>query len=218
MFGEVFEAPQTEKTPFRPISPYGAAKASARHLTKVYRESYDLYAIHCILYNHESERRGEEFVTRKITKNVARIHDAIKNNTSFEPLELGNIEARRDWSHAQDFVEAIWIMLNQNKPKEYILSSNETHTVKEFVEKSFLYANITGFWRGEKENEKFIGIINNKEVTLMKINPDFYRPAEVELLLGDSSLARKDLNWNPKISFDKLVEKMTLSDIQNFKS
>jgi GDPmannose 4,6-dehydratase len=216
--GDVLYSPQDLKHEIRPRSPYGAAKASARHLTKVYRESYDLYAIHCILYNHESERRGEEFVTRKITKNVARIHDAIKNNTSFEPLELGNIEARRDWSHAQDFVEAIWIMLNQNKPKEYILSSNETHTVKEFVEKSFLYANITGFWRGEKENEKFIGIINNKEVTLMKINPDFYRPAEVELLLGDSSLARKDLNWNPKISFDKLVEKMTLSDIQNFKS
>jgi len=216
--GDVLYSPQDLKHEIRPRSPYGAAKASARHLTKVYRESYDLYAIHCILYNHESERRGEEFVTRKITKNVARIHHAIKNNTSFEPLELGNIETRRDWSHAQDFVEAVWLMLNQNKPKEYILSSNETHTVKEFVEKSFLCANITGFWRDERENEKFIGIINNKEVTLMKINPDFYRPAEVELLLGDSSLARKDLNWTPKISFDKLVEKMTLSDIQNFKS
>jgi len=216
--GDVLYSPQDLKHEIRPRSPYGAAKASARHLTKVYRESYDLYAIHCILYNHESERRGEEFVTRKITKNVARIHHAIKNNTSFEPLELGNIETRRDWSHAQDFVEAVWLMLNQNYPKEYILSSNETHTVKEFVEKAFAYANINGFWRGEKENEKFITIINNKEVILMKINPDFYRPAEVEILLGDSSSARKDLNWEPKISFDNLIEKMVKSDIENHQS
>jgi GDPmannose 4,6-dehydratase len=215
--GDVIYSPQDLKHPIRARSPYGAAKAAARHLTKVYRESYDLYAIHCILYNHESERRGEEFVTRKITKNVARIHYAIKNNQDFEPLELGNLEAKRDWSHAQDFVEAVWLMLNQDKPKEYILSSNETHTVREFVEKSFMHANIIGFWRGEKENEKFIGIINNKEHILMKINPEFYRPAEVDLLLGDSTKAKNELNWNPKISFDKLVERMVKSDIENYK-
>jgi GDPmannose 4,6-dehydratase len=215
--GDVIYSPQDLNHPIRARSPYGAAKASARHLTKVYRESYDLYAIHCILYNHESERRGEEFVTRKITKNVARIYHAIKNNQDFDPLELGNLEAKRDWSHAQDFVEAIWLMLNQDKPKEYILSSNETHTVREFVEKSFTYANITGLWRGEKENEKFIGIINNKEHVLMKINPEFYRPAEVDLLLGDSIKARNELNWSPKISFDKLVERMIKSDIENYK-
>jgi GDPmannose 4,6-dehydratase len=215
--GDVIYSPQDLNHPIRARSPYGAAKAAARHLTKVYRESYDLYAIHCILYNHESERRGEEFVTRKITKNVARIHYAIKNNQDFEPLELGNLEAKRDWSHAQDFVEAVWLMLNQDKPKEYILSSNETHTVREFVEKSFMHANIIGFWRGEKENEKFIGIINNKEHILMKINPEFYRPAEVDLLLGDSTKAKNELNWNPKISFDKLVERMVKSDIENYK-
>jgi len=214
--GDVSYSPQDSKHPIKPRSPYGAAKASARHITKVYRESYDLYAIHCILYNHESERRGEEFVTRKITKNVARIYHAIKNNQDFEALELGNIESKRDWSHAQDFVEAVWIMLNQDHPKEYILSSNETHTVKEFVEKAFAFANIEGYWKGEKENEKFLGIINNKERVLMKINPEFYRPAEVELLLGDSSEARKDLNWEPKNSFDKLIERMVNSDIQNY--
>lgn len=213
--GDVSYSPQDSKHPIKPRSPYGAAKASARHITKVYRESYDLYAIHCILYNHESERRGEEFVTRKITKNVARIYHAIKNNQDFEPLELGNLEAKRDWSHAQDFVEAVWIMLNQDHPKEYILSSNETHTVKEFVEKAFAFANIKGHWKGEKENEKFLGIINSKERVLMKINPEFYRPAEVELLLGDSSEARKELNWQPKISFNKLVEKMVKSDLND---
>ena len=215
--GDVIYSPQDLNHPIRARSPYGAAKASARHLTKVYRESYDLYAIHCILYNHESERRGEEFVTRKITKNIARIHHAIKNNEDFAPLELGNLEAKRDWSHAQDFVEAIWVMLNQDKPKEYILSSNEAHTVREFVEKSFMHANIAGFWHGEKENEKFIGIINNKERVLLKVNPEFYRPAEVDLLLGDSTKARNELNWSPKISFDKLVERMIKSDIENYK-
>lgn len=214
--GDVLYSPQDSKHPIRPRSPYGAAKASARHITKVYKESYDLYAIHCILYNHESERRGEEFVTRKITKNVARIHHAIKNNQDFEPLELGNIEAKRDWSHAQDFVEAVWIMLNQNHPKEYVLSSNETHTVKEFVEKAFAFANIKGSWYGEKENEKFCTIINNKEHVLMKINPEFYRPAEVELLLGDSSEARKELNWQPKNSFNDLIKRMVESDIKNY--
>jgi GDPmannose 4,6-dehydratase len=214
--GDVLYSPQDYKHPIRPRSPYGAAKASARHITKVYRESYDLYAIHCILYNHESERRGEEFVTRKITKNVARIYHAIKNNQDFEPLELGNLEAKRDWSHAQDFIEAVWIMLNQDHPKEYVLSSNETHTVKEFVEKAFAFANIKGSWKGEKENEKFLTMINNKEHILMRINPEFYRPAEVELLLGDSSEARKELNWQPKNSFDKLIERMVNSDIQNY--
>ena len=214
--GDVLYSPQDYKHPIRPRSPYGAAKASARHITKVYRESYDLYAIHCILYNHESERRGEEFVTRKITKNVARIYHAIKNNQDFEPLELGNLEAKRDWSHAQDFIEAVWIMLNQDHPKEYVLSSNETHTVKEFVEKAFAFANIKGSWKGEKENEKFLTMINNKEHVLMRINPEFYRPAEVELLLGDSSEARKELNWQPKNSFDKLIERMVNSDIQNY--
>ena len=214
--GDVLYTPQGIDHPIRPRSPYGAAKASARHITKVYRDSYDLYAIHSILYNHESERRGEEFVTRKITKNVARINYAIKNSKDFEPLELGNIESKRDWSHAEDFVEAVWTMLNQDHPKEYVLSSNEAHSVREIIEKAFTYANIKGFWRGEKENEKFLANINGKECVLVKINPEFYRPAEVELLLGDSLEARKELKWQPKNSFDNLVERMVAHDIKNY--
>ena len=214
--GDVLYTPQGIDHPIRPRSPYGAAKASARHITKVYRDSYDLYAIHSILYNHESERRGEEFVTRKITKNVARINYAIKNSKDFEPLELGNIESKRDWSHAEDFVEAVWTMLNQDHPKEYVLSSNEAHSVREFIEKAFTHANIKGFWRGEKENEKFLANVNSKECVLVKINPEFYRPAEVELLLGDSLEARKELKWQPKNSFDNLVERMVTHDIKNY--
>ena len=209
--GDVLYSPQDLKHPIRPRSPYGAAKAAARHITKVYRESYDLFAIHSILYNHESERRGEEFVTRKITQNVARIVKAIKNGTQFEPLELGNIDSKRDWSHAEDFIKAIWLMLNQDQPKEYLLSSNETHSVREFVEKAFKYAGIDKFsWVGEKENEQLIA--EDKSI-LMQINTKFYRPAEVELLLGNSEEARKELNWKPDNSFDDLVRRMVENDI-----
>jgi GDPmannose 4,6-dehydratase len=220
--GDVLYAPQDLNHPIRPRSPYGAAKAAARHITKVYRESYNLYAIHSILYNHESERRGEEFVTRKITQNISRIHKAISNKESFEPLELGNLDSKRDWSHAEDFIEGIWLMLNQSKPKEYILSSNETHSVREFVEKAFRFAGINDFsWIGEKEEEKLVlsdkliseGQIKSK--TLVKINPKFYRPAEVDLLLGDSSEARAELNWRPLNSFDNLIQRMVENDIKN---
>jgi GDPmannose 4,6-dehydratase len=216
--GDVIYSPQNLQHPIRPRSPYGAAKAAARHITKVYRESYNLFAIHSILYNHESERRGEEFVTRKISKGVARIYYAIKNNQNFLPLELGNLDAKRDWSHAQDFVEGIWLMMNQDKPKEYILSSNETHSIREFVEKSFKCADIDGYWVGEKENEKFITNINNEPIEIVRINSKFYRPAEVDLLLGDSNEARTELGWSPKISFDNLIEKMVKSDIENYQS
>ena len=217
--GDVIYTPQDLNHPIRPRSPYGAAKAAARHLTKVYRDSYNLYAVHCILYNHESERRGIEFVTRKITTNVARIKKAIENNQSFEPLELGNIEAKRDWSHAQDFIEGVWLMMNQEKPKEYILSSNETHSIREFIEKAFKTAGIEGSWHGNGLNEQYsittkqADELNVKGSVLMKINPKFYRPAEVDLLLGDSTPAREELGWKPKISFDKLVERMVLSDL-----
>jgi GDPmannose 4,6-dehydratase len=213
--GDVLYSPQDLDHPIRPRSPYGAAKAAARHITKVYRESYNLFAIHSILYNHESERRGEEFVTRKITKNIARILKAIKNNQEFEPLELGNLDAKRDWSHAQDFIEAVWLMLNQNEPNEYILSSGETHTVREFVEKAFDIAGIKGNWIGENEHTMYVSTDNK---ILVQINPKFYRPAEVDLLLGNSSKARQDLKWLPKISFDKLVEKMVTWDIEQNKS
>jgi GDPmannose 4,6-dehydratase len=222
-FGNVEYSPQDENHPLKPRSPYGASKAASRQLVKVYRESYGIYAIQGWLFNHEGTRRGEEFVTRKISKNVARIYNAIKNNEDFQPLELGNIEAKRDWSDAEDFIEGVWMMLNQDKynpnysgePKEYIFSSNETHTIKEFAEKAFKYASINGEWIGEGEHIIFI---NKDKKVLLQINPKFYRPAEVELLLGDSNKARQELNWKPKISFDKLIEKMVNWDIENLKS
>lgn len=212
--GDVIYSPQDLKHPIRPRSPYGAAKAAARHLTKVYRESYGLYAIHSILYNHESERRGEEFVTQKITKNVARIKKAILNKENFQPLELGNLDSKRDWSHAKDFVKGVWLMLNQEQPKEYILSSNETHSIREFVEKAFKCAGLEGGWHGNGVNEEYsttretVEKFNLKSSILVKINPKFYRPAEVDLLLGDSTPAREELKWKPEISFDNLVECM----------
>jgi len=216
--GNVDYSPQDENHPLKPRSPYGAAKAAARHLVKVYRESYDLFAIQGLLYNHESPRRGEEFVTRKITKAIARIKKALDYGYEFEPLELGNIDAKRDWSHAKDFVQGIWTMLNQSSPKEYLLASGETHTVREFVEKAFLYAGIKGRW-------VFTGDLNNtlpeNEVfkkdsgeILMKINSVFYRPAEVDLLLGDSSKAKNDLKWNPKITFENLIKEMVENDLK----
>jgi GDPmannose 4,6-dehydratase len=222
-FGNVQYTPQDENHPLKPRSPYGASKAASRQLVKVYRDSYNTYAIQGWLFNHEGTRRGEEFVTRKISKNVARIYNAIKNNEDFQPLELGNIDAKRDWSDAEDFIEGVWMMLNQDKynnnyngtPKEYVFSSNETHTIKEFAEKAFACAGISGEWIGEKEHEAYI--YKDKKI-LIQINPKFYRPAEVELLLGNSDKARKELNWKPKILFDKLIEKMVTYDIENYKS
>jgi len=219
-FGNVQYTPQDENHPLKPRSPYGASKAASRQLVKVYRESYNIYAIQGWLFNHEGTRRGEEFVTRKITKNVARIYNAIKNNKQFKPLELGNIDAKRDWSDAEDFIEGVWMMLNQDEynknydgtPKEYIFSSDETHTIREFAEKAFAYAGIHGEWVGEKEHEVYLS--KDKRV-LIQINPKFYRPAEVELLLGTSDKARKELNWKPKISFDNLIKKMIENDIEN---
>ena len=222
-FGDVVKSPQTEEHPLRPRSPYGASKCAARHLVKVYRDSYDLYAIQGWLFNHEGTRRGSEFVTRKITQNVARIFKEYAVEESFEPLRLGNIEAKRDWSDAEDFVDGIWRMLNQekhwthapwvrNKPQEYVLSSNETHSIKEFVEEAF---NIAGFdrslcrWEGSGKDTKYY----HENDLLMEIDPQFYRPAEVDLLLGDSTRARKELRWEPKTSFIGLVDKMVRHDL-----
>lgn len=222
-FGNVLYSPQDENHPLRPRSPYGASKAASRQLIKVYRDSYNLYAIQGWLFNHEGTRRGEEFVTRKITKNIARIFNALKNNEEFKPLELGNMEAKRDWSDAEDFIEGVWMMLNQDHynhnyngiPQEYVFSSNETHTIKEFVEKAFAVAGINGKWIGENEHAMYV---SNENKILVQVNPKFYRPAEVELLLGNSDKARKELGWKPKISFDNLVKKMVECDIENFKS
>ena len=218
-FGDVKYAPQDEKHPLSPRSPYGAAKCAARHMVKVYRESYNLFAIQGYLFNHESPRRGEEFVTRKITKGVARIFKAIKENQSFEPIYLGNIEAKRDWSHAYDFIDGIWKMLNQENPNEYVLSSNETHTIREFIELAFKEVGIEGFWHGQGTNEEYsisteYAIKNEvNSSVLIKIDPKFFRPAEVELLLGDSNKARQELGWVPKRSFRHLIKDMVASDI-----
>ena len=210
-FGDVSYVPQDEKHPLRPRSPYGASKAASRQLVKVWRESYNLYAVQGWLFNHEGTRRGEEFVTRKITKAVSRIKKALDNDQQFDPLQLGNIDAQRDWSDAEDFVGGIWLMLNQQEPKEYVLSSNETHTIREFVELAFKAAGIQGYWAGSGLNEMFLQ--KETEKVLMTINEKFYRPAEVELLLGDSTKARQELGWKPKTSFQNLVDKMIKNDI-----
>ena len=210
--GDIDYSPQDINHPIKPRSPYGASKAAARHLVKVYRESYNIFAVHSILFNHEGVRRGEEFVTRKITKGVARIATAIANNEEFEPLQLGNVHSKRDWSDSEDFVKGVWLMLNQAKPKEYVLSSNETHSIKDFVGKAFGYAYVSGFWEGEGLDEKFLHEGNH--VPLIEVNKDFYRPAEVELLYGDSNPAREELGWKPEISFDKLVQRMVECDLE----
>jgi len=210
-FGDVDYSPQDIKHPIKARSPYGAAKAAARHIVKVYRESYDLYAVHSILFNHEGTRRGEEFVTRKITKKVAEIKHALDNNLSFKPLELGNVNSRRDWSDSKDFMRGVWLMLNQDKPKDYVLSSNETHSVKDFVSKAFAAASVPGLWSGEGMAEKFRLFQGNN--VLAEINKKFYRPAEVDILHGDSTPIREELGWEPDISFDKLVESMVENDL-----
>ena len=212
-FGDVEYTPQDEKHPLRPRSPYAASKCSARHLVKVYRESYEMYAVQGWLFNHEGVRRGEEFVTRKITKNVARILKEFEMGKVVKPLQLGNLDARRDWSDAEDFISGVWRMLNQDRadPKDYVLSSNETHSIREFIEEAF---NFVGFhrsiceWRGEGLEEKYF---HGKDC-FVEINKDFYRPAEVDLLLGDSSKAREELGWKPKSDFYQLIKKMVDRD------
>jgi GDPmannose 4,6-dehydratase len=212
--GDVDYSPQDLKHPMKPRSPYGASKCAARHLVKVYRESYDLFAIHCILFNHEGTKRGKEFVTRKITSNIARIKKELENNQEVTPFELGNIYAIRDWSDSEDFVEAVWLMLNQEKPREYVLSSNETHNVKEFIDLACEYAGLKDcIWNISEENPLDTTLICNGQV-ILKINEDLYRPAEVELLYGDSTESRKALCWEPKTSFCDLVKKMVYNDIQ----
>jgi len=229
-YGNVEYVPQDEKHPLKPRSPYGASKAAARHIVKVYRESYNLYAIQGLLYNHEGTRRGEEFVTRKITKGVARIKKSLIEGKPFNSIELGNVYAKRDWSDAEDFVDAIWRMLNQEKYRidfdshmqiqEYVVSSNETHTIKEFVEMAFAAAGIKGGWHGNGTSEEYsISVADAMKYdpinsVLVKINPKFYRPAEVDLLLGNSNLIRTELKWQPKTSFPQLVEKMVLNDLK----
>ena len=200
--------PQSEKTPFYPKSPYGAAKLYAYWVTVNYRESYNIFACNGILFNHESPRRGETFVTKKITQSVARIFQGKQ-----EVLELGNLDAMRDWGHAKDFVYAQWLMLQQDEPDDYVIATGETHSVREFVELAFKEVGIIIEWHGTGIQEH--GIDNKSGKTLVKIAERYFRPAEVELLLGDPSKAEKELNWTRKISFHELVSAMVKYDLNN---
>lgn len=206
MFGKVQEVPQKETTPFYPRSPYGVAKLYGHWITKNYRESYNLFTCSGILFNHESERRGLEFVTRKITNAVARIKLGVQ-----DCLELGNMDAKRDWGHSKDYVRAMWLMLQQDKPDDYVVASNETHPVREFVEKAFKAAGIEIEFSGEGVNE--VGKDKATGKTVVKVNPKFFRPAEVELLYGNPAKAEKALGWTREISFDQLVERMVKNDL-----
>lgn len=206
MFGKVQEMPQTEKTPFYPRSPYGVAKVYGHWITKNYRESYDMYACSGILFNHESERRGLEFVTRKITDAVARIKLGVQ-----ECLELGSMDAKRDWGHSKDYVRAMWLMLQQEQADDYVIATNETRTVREFVETAFSHVNIEVEWKGTGVDEVGIDKVTGK--TIVRVNPKFFRPAEVEVLLGNPEKAEKKLGWEREISFSELVKRMIDNDM-----
>ncbi|ERK32164.1 GDP-mannose 4,6-dehydratase [Clostridium intestinale] len=207
MFGQVQAVPQSETTPFYPRSPYGVAKLYGHWITKNYRESYNMFACSGILFNHESERRGKEFVTRKITDAVARIKLGLQDT-----LELGNLDAKRDWGHSSDYVKAMWLMLQQEQPEDYVIATGETHKVREFVELAFKYVDIQIKWVGANEDE--VGLDAKTGKVIVKVNPNFYRPAEVELLLGDPTKARKELGWKLDITFDELVNRMISNDLE----
>lgn len=202
-------APQSEKTPFYPKSPYGAAKLYSYWITVNYRESYNMFACNGILFNHESPRRGETFVTRKITIAVAKIMAGKQ-----EKLSLGNLNAKRDWGFAGDYVEGMWRMLQQEKPDDYVLATNETHTVREFVELAFAEVGVEIEWKGEGVDEK--GYDKNTGKLLVDVNPRYFRPAEVELLWGDSTKAETELGWKRKVSFKELVSMMVREDMKKY--
>lgn len=207
MFGKVQEIPQKETTPFYPRSPYGVAKLYGHWITKNYRESYGMFACSGILFNHESERRGLEFVTRKITDAAVRISLGRQ-----EYVELGNLDAKRDWGHSKDYVRAMWLMLQQDNPDDYVIATNETRTVREFAETAFRHVGIEVEWQGEGVDE--IGINKENGKAIVKINKKFFRPAEVELLLGDPTKAENALGWKREISFSELVERMVKNDME----
>jgi len=211
LYGKVQEVPQTEKTQFYPRSPYGVAKLSAYWYVVNYREAYDMFACNGILFNHESPRRGETFVTRKITRSVAKIHLG-----QMEYFELGNLDSRRDWGHAKDYVEAMWQMLQLDDPEDFVIATGCMHSVREFVEKSFGFIGKEITWEGEGDHE--IGKEKGTDIIRIKVNPKYYRPTEVEQLLGDASKAKQKLGWTPKVTFDELVKDMMTSDIELMKS
>jgi len=207
MFGLVQEIPQKETTPFYPRSPYGVAKLYGHWITKNYRESFGMYTCSGILFNHESERRGKEFVTRKITNAVARIKLGLQ-----DCLELGNMDSKRDWGHSKDYVKAMWLMLQQDTPDDYVIATNETRTVREFVDIAFNAAGIELEWKGSGVDEIAINKANGK--TVVKVNKKFFRPAEVDLLLGDPTKAETKLGWKREIDFKELVTRMVKNDLE----
>lgn len=207
MFGMVQETPQSETTPFYPRSPYGVAKLYGHWMTKNYRESYNMFACSGILFNHESERRGHEFVTRKITAAVAAIAKGKQ-----DVLALGNMDAKRDWGHAEDYVNAMWLMLQQETADDYVIATGETHTVREFVVKAFAVAGINLRFEGAGVDE--IAIDEKTGKTRLCINPQFFRPAEVEILLGNPTKAESALGWKREVSFDSLVRRMVENDLR----
>ena len=210
LYGKVREVPQSEKTPFYPRSPYGVAKLYAYWIVVNYREAYGLHASNGILFNHESPRRGENFVTRKITLGAA----AIKAGKQ-ECLYLGNLDAKRDWGYAPDYVRAMWLMLQQQKPDDYVIASGETHAVREFVEKSFDALDIALEWRGKGVDE--VGVEKALGRVIVRIDPKYFRPTEVDLLLGDPSKAKTTLSWKPSVTFDELVGIMAKADYDKIK-
>lgn len=210
MYGMVQQIPQTEETPFYPRSPYGAAKVYAYWIVKNYREAYNLFASNGILFNHESERRGKTFVTRKISVAVSRIMLGLE-----DILLLGNIDSKRDWGYAPEYVEGMWRMLQADKPDDFVLATNETHTVREFIEKSFAFFGETIVWNGEGVNER--GVLKSSGKQVVGINPRYFRPTEVDLLIGDYTKAKRVLGWEPKIKFEELVRRMVSADFEKQK-
>jgi len=210
LYGQVVEKPQTEKTPFYPRSPYGVAKMYAFWIVKNYREAYGLFACNGILFNHESPRRGEAFVTRKITRSVAKISLGLQ-----ECFELGNLDAERDWGHARDYVEAMWLMLQRESPEDYVIATGRVTSVRAFVEAAFREIGQEIEWRGSGESEE--GVEKSSGAVRVRVNPRYYRPTEVEFLQGDASKAKKELGWEPNTSFDELVKDMMSSDIELMK-
>ncbi len=201
MFGKVMEIPQKETTPFYPRSPYGCAKVFAHFITQNYRESYNIFAVNGILFNHESPRRGETFVTKKITRGLVRIKAGIE-----EKLYLGNLEAKRDWGYSKDYVEGMWKMLQAKKADDYVLATGETHTVREFITEASKLLGMNIVWKGKGTKEK--GIDTHTGKTIIEIDPEYFRPTEVDILIGDPSKAEKKLGWKPKTTFKELVRIM----------
>lgn len=207
LFGKALAIPQNEETPFNPRSPYAIAKQYAYWMIKNYREAYGIYAVNGILFNHESPRRGESFVTRKITLAVANIHSGNQ-----EKLHLGNLDAKRDWGYAKEYVEAMWAMLQQDDPEDLVIGTGETHTVREFVEEAFKYTNVNIQWEGSGKEEKGVDAATGR--VLVEIDPYYFRPTEVELLIGDGTKAKEKLGWEPKVGFKELVKIMMEAELK----